>query len=178
MTNPDKINIILRRMDENDIGEVQDLEKLCFNHTWPEDSFKKELSNRNTACYLVARNDRRLAGFIGSWLILDETHVTTIAVSPDFRGMRIGDLLVWGLFQKAIEKGCRWATLEVNEKNEAACKLYESFGFKPIGKRSSYYGPDENAVVMWRKGLLEEQFKELLKVKRTRWEEKICLSSE
>jgi [ribosomal protein S18]-alanine N-acetyltransferase len=174
----EKLNLTLRRMEEGDIPGVCELEKLCFSHTWPEDSFKRELSNRSSVYYLVARQGNKLAGFIGAWLILDEVHVTTIAVDPVFRGMRIGDMLVWALFDRAMLKGCRWATLEVNENNAAACRLYESFGFKTIGRRSSYYGDGEDALVMWRKGIQTGEFRELLDEKRERWEEKICLSLE
>jgi [ribosomal protein S18]-alanine N-acetyltransferase len=177
-TETEKLNLTLKRMEEGDIPDVRALETICFNHTWPDESFRGELSNRKSVCYLVARDGDRLAGFIGAWLILDEVHITTIAVDPGFRGMRIGDMLVWALFDKAVAKGSRWATLEVNEKNSAACRLYESFEFKTIGRRTSYYGEGEDAVVMWRKDIQTEEFRKLLDEKRERWEEKICLSLE
>jgi ribosomal-protein-alanine N-acetyltransferase len=175
---PDKLNVIIKSMTVSDIPEVQALERQCFNYTWPEDSFERELANVRSACYLIARENGKMVGFVGSWLIMDEAHITTIAIAPEYRGHRAGTMLIWSMFKKALDKGCRWATIEVSEKNLSAQKLYKKFDFVSIGKRTSYYAPNEDANVMWVKDIQGENFRYILERNRSEWEEKICLSWE
>lgn len=91
-----------------------------------------------------------LAGYAGLWLMLDEAHVTTIAVRPQFRGRGLGELLLVGLSEIAYDINARWLTLEVRVSNETAQALYRKYGFKPAGVRHRYYSDNqEDALIMW-----------------------------
>lgn len=95
-------------------------------------------------------NQVTLAGYAGLWLMLDEAHVTTIAVRPQFRGHGLGELLLVGLTEIAYDINARWLTLEVRVSNEVAQSLYRKYGFKPAGIRQRYYSDNqEDALIMW-----------------------------
>ena len=93
------------------------------------------------------------------WVILDEAHITTIAVEPAFRGQHIGERLLVGLIDAGVERGARWMTLEVRKSNLAAQALYRKYGFREIGTRKGYYSDNrEDAIVMWTGNLRERDF--------------------
>lgn len=165
-------------MTRHDIPELIALEKLCFDESWTKESYENELKNTRAGCYLVCRHGERFVGYVGAWLILDEAHITTVAVEPELRGAGIGKFLVWHIFQKALKKKCRWATLEVSVKNKPARNLYEQFGFKKIGVRRNYYANGEDAVVMWLGKIDRDEFKQKLEAIKQEWEKKICWFSE
>jgi len=154
--------IEIDRMKEEDIARVKDIEKQCFVDLWPEDSFEREIKNNRVALYLVARIEGLTVGYMGTWLILDEAHITTFAVDPSFQGKKLGLCLLWNIMHESVKRGVRWATLEVNEQNRAAIHLYEKFTFKIIGKRKEYYGDGKNAVVMWAGNLQKSSYREKL----------------
>jgi [ribosomal protein S18]-alanine N-acetyltransferase len=92
----------------------------------------------------------RLVGYAGLWLMVDEAHVTTIAVHPKYRGEGLGELLLLQMIDTALEIGARWLTLEVRKSNEIAQALYRKYTFKEMGVRRRYYSDDgEDALVMW-----------------------------
>ncbi|MFP4498891.1 MAG: ribosomal protein S18-alanine N-acetyltransferase [Vulcanimicrobiota bacterium] len=172
-----KIQLALASLTEEDLEAVRIIEKQCFGYTWPQDQYAREIRNTKVACYLTAKHRGDLTGFVGAWMILDEVHITTIAVSPEFRGYRIGKFLLWSLFDKAVKENYRWSTLEVNIENPAARHMYEQFGFEKIGERKDYYGQGKNAIVMWTK-IHNQRFKEIMDKNENDWKERICLSWE
>lgn len=104
------------------------------------------------------------------WSIVEEAHVTIMAVHPDFQGQGLGQLILLGLLRDAWLRGLERATLEVRESNTAAIALYEKFGFTTAGRRKKYYqATGEDALIMWRKGLDHPQFPEQLE----QWEKMI-----
>jgi ribosomal-protein-alanine N-acetyltransferase len=141
--------IIISAMREADIPQVREIEKKSFVDLWPDDSFEREVSENKVALYICARQGDRVMGYAGTWVILDESHITTFAVDPDYRVQKLGQRIIWHLMDEAVLKGARWSTLEVNEDNLAAIHIYEKFGFKRIGSRKEYYENNKNAHVMW-----------------------------
>lgn len=100
-----------------------------------------------------------LAGYAGLWLMVDEAHVTTIAVRPRFRGRGYGELLLISLIEAAVEINARWLTLEVRVSNDVAQKLYEKYGFHGEGVRKKYYSDNnEDALIMWTDELYGQPF--------------------
>ena len=100
--------------------------------------------------YRVARRGGRLVGFGGLMFVLDEAHVTTLAVQPDHQGTRIGTRLLLVLVREAVARGTTALTLEVRMGNEPARALYQRFGFVPAGIRKNYYAEvGEDALIMW-----------------------------
>jgi ribosomal-protein-alanine N-acetyltransferase len=161
-------------MTAEDIKPVMELTSKCFDDEWTAESFKNELAN-NVTCYIVAKYNEIIIGFMGAWFIVDEAHIITVAVDPEYRKLGLGNCLVWQMLNLALEKQCRWATLEVSTINIAALKLYEKFGFKKISERKDYYAPGEDAIIMWTGNMNNGEYKELTKKIRIEMEENICL---
>lgn len=102
-------------------------------------------------------------GYGGLWLMMDEAHVTSIAVHPALRGRGLGELLMLSLCEMAMDLNARWVTLEVRVSNSVARALYEKLGFRQAGVRQRYYTDNnEDAVVMWSDELRSAEFRERL----------------
>ncbi len=134
----------------DDIPAVLAIEALSFQSTWPANAFLNELRDNKLAYYFVGRLDGRIVAYGGIWVILEDSHVTTIAVHPDVRGQRLGEELLVHLLDEAIERAASWITLEVRESNDVAQKLYRKYGFTVVSTRRGYYSDNnESALVMW-----------------------------
>jgi len=145
------MDLVVRQAEERDIKPMAEMDILCFSAPWSEESFRKEITDNQLAFYIVAEIDGRMAGYAGLWCIVDEGHITNVAVHPDFRRRGIGEALVTVLLSHTLENGIHSHTLEVRESNEAAIALYSKFGFEPGGLRKNYYDDNgENAIIMWR----------------------------
>ncbi|HOR86619.1 MAG TPA: tRNA (adenosine(37)-N6)-threonylcarbamoyltransferase complex dimerization subunit type 1 TsaB [Bacillota bacterium] len=147
-----KQNIELMNMSFGDIDQVCEIENLSFAIPWSRESFESELSQNNLARYIVAKVNGKVVAYGGMWIILDEGHITNIAVHPDYRGQKIGEKLVEALLREAKESNAERITLEVRASNDAARKLYQKQGFTDGGIRKGYYGDNrEDAIIMWKK---------------------------
>jgi ribosomal-protein-alanine N-acetyltransferase len=143
-------------MGLGDLDAVQEIERRSFRTPWPSHAYRTELETNRLATYLVARLDGRVVGYGGMWLMVDEAHVTTFAVDPDYRRRRIGERLLLALLDLASTRNAREATLEVRLSNLPARKLYEKYGFRPVGLRPRYYSDDnEDALIMTTEPLAE-----------------------
>jgi ribosomal-protein-alanine N-acetyltransferase len=141
--------LTIERLTHDDVPDVMAVDHLSFPTPWSENAYRSELGNVS-AYYLVARLDHRLVGYAGAWMVMDEMHITTIGVHPDFRRSGIGDRLFAALLREAVSRGVRRASLEVRESNQAAQSLYSKYGFVPIARRRGYYSDTgEDAIVMW-----------------------------
>ncbi len=134
---------------EEHLNEILAIEKESNGAPWSERSFRNEISHPN-GVFVVAKDRDRVIGYAGAWFVVDEAHITTVAVDPGHRRKGIGRLLTIHILNAAKEKGMACSTLEVRAGNEAAIKLYEALGFVSTAKRKAYY-PDnqEDALVMW-----------------------------
>ena len=142
-------NLVIEEMKSDDIDGVFEVEKNCFEDYWSKDSFKKELSN-NLAKYLVAKVDGKVVGYVGIWFVVDEGHITNVAVHKDYRGQKIGDRLIDKLVQVCKDNKIVSMTLEVRTSNIVAQNLYKKYGFKMAGVRKEYYSNNkEDAIIMW-----------------------------
>ena len=140
--------MMIVRMNESHVKAVAELEKICFSDPWSENSVASELKNK-LALWLVAEEEGKVAGYIGSQTCTDESDVMNVAVHPDFRRRGIAEALVNALVEelKAIESRC--LTLEVRASNVPAISLYEKLGFAEVGRRKNYYrNPREDALIM------------------------------
>jgi ribosomal-protein-alanine N-acetyltransferase len=134
----------------DDIPAILEIETLSFVSTWPPNAFVNELRDNKLAHYFTGRLDGRIVAYGGIWVILEDSHVTTIAVHPDVRGQRLGEEMLVHLLDQAIERDASWVTLEVRESNEVAQKLYRKYGFTIVSTRRGYYSDNnESALVMW-----------------------------
>jgi ribosomal-protein-alanine N-acetyltransferase len=146
-----KQNIEIKAMSLEDIEQVCEIEKLSFSMPWSRESFESEISKNNLARYIVAKTDEKITAYGGMWIILDEAHITNIAVHPEYRGRKIGEKLVMALLKAAKKNKAASITLEVRESNVAARNLYKKLGFKDSGVRKGYYADtSEDAIIMWK----------------------------
>ena len=135
-------------MEESHVPQVAQLETLCFSDPWSEKSVASELTNP-LSCWLVALEGDRVAGYVGSQTVLDETDMMNIAVHPDFRRRGIAQALVEALIRELSERGSHKLTLEVRVSNENAISLYKKLGFVQVGLRKNYYrNPKEDAMIL------------------------------
>jgi ribosomal-protein-alanine N-acetyltransferase len=142
--------VVIDDMTLDDIDAVQDVERSSFPVPWPANAFRHELTQNRNARYIVARGGDRIVGYAGLWLMVDEAHITTFAVHPDQRRLRIGERLLQRLFEIAVVMNAEWLTLEVRASNLPAQKLYEKYGFRRAGVRRRYYSDNnEDALILW-----------------------------
>jgi ribosomal-protein-alanine N-acetyltransferase len=159
----------IQPMTTADIAAVTRIERASFTTIWPSDAFYNELSTNKLAHYYVGRYDDRVVAYGGVWVILEDSHITTLAVDPEYRGRRFGEVLLLRLIDEAVERGAAWITLEVRESNVVAQRLYRKYGFTTVTMRSGYYSDDnESALIMWAGSLRSELYRNRLRVLRAR----------
>ena len=140
---------VIRFMRLRDVDDVAAIERETFARPWSRDSFRQEITRNAVARYLVAEEDGKVLGYAGAWVILDESHITNIAVREEARGRGIGKKLTAELLQVLSNLGACYATLEVRVSNIRAQNLYKSLGFVSVGKRKRYYEDNnEDAFLM------------------------------
>lgn len=132
-------DVIIRRMTAADVDQVHAIECATFARPWKREDFVREMTVNACARYLVAEQDGQILGFAGAWIVLDEAHVTNIAVTEARRGEGIGRRLTEALLQYAANLGVVYTTLEVRRSNFTAQKLYQSLNFEYVGVRKKYY---------------------------------------
>ncbi len=161
--------VVVEPMRLDDVAAVHDIERLSFTTPWPAHAFTQELKGNRLARYLVARAGELVVGFAGLWTMVDEAHITTFGVHPDWRRQGIGRQLLLNLAELADAIGARRMTLEVRESNTGAQALYRHFGFDVVGRRTGYYTDDgEDALVMTTPELADPRMREVIRVERER----------
>ncbi len=145
------MNISIREMRESDLDRIMEIENKTFTPPWSREAFLLELNKNLLAKYIVGMVDGDIAGYGGIWLIIDEGHITNIAVEEKYRGLGVGKKIVEGLINLCVDRGLRAMTLEVRKSNEIAKSLYKKYGFVESGIRPKYYADNnEDAIIMWK----------------------------
>ena len=138
-----------RLMTLDDLDAVLAIEHEAFVTPWSRQSFVDELTRNKCARYLVIEQDGEVAGYGGVWFVVDEAHVTNIAIARRFRGKGLGTRLIEDMLQLAADSGMAFMTLEVRRSNHAAIALYSGLGFRQAGVRPGYYtAPKEDALLL------------------------------
>jgi len=153
--------IRIRPLQEEDIPDVHAIDAVSFSLPWPKESFEMELRNPVSLCRVAEvcgpDGDWHIVGMMITWIIVDEAHIATIAVHPDYRQQGVARLLLASMLKTSIELGVCMATLEVRYGNKKAQRLYESFKFEVVAKRPCYYSDNnEDALIMTVNGLGKE----------------------
>ena len=130
---------VLRRMTLSDVPAVHRLEEAIFSMPWSEKDFVYEMTENKVARYLVIEEAGEIIAFAGAHIILDQAHVTNIAVRQDCRGRGLGRMITRALMQYASNLGAEYLTLEVRQSNVTAQNLYKSLGFVKVNVRKRYY---------------------------------------
>lgn len=140
--------ITIGLMTVDDVEAVHAIETECFPIPWSKKSFYDEVTQNECARYMVVREDGVAIAYAGVWFVLDEGHITNIAVRADRRGMGYGEMVTRAMIQLAADSGMNWMTLEVRRSNVAAQNLYHKLGFIDVGYRKRYYENREDALIM------------------------------
>ncbi len=149
----------IRPMQDADLAQVIEIDRLSFTLPWPESAYRYELLENPSSFLMVAEvelhdGSRLIVAIVVVWMILDEAHIATLAVHPDYREQGIAAQLMVSVMREAIRLRAHLATLEVREQNTAAQRLYQKFGFKIVGRRLRYYQDNqEDALIMTLDGL-------------------------
>lgn len=140
----------IRKMMEQDIDYVMEVDVASFSEPWTYEIYIQELKKNNHAHYFVIEGNGAIIGYVGLWIVEDDAQITNIALLPAYRGYKIGEKLFGFAMSYAMQNGARRLSLEVRVSNIVAQKLYRKFGLVPGGLRKNYY-PDngEDALVMW-----------------------------
>ncbi|WP_318506160.1 ribosomal protein S18-alanine N-acetyltransferase [Bacillus sp. T3] len=143
-------SLTFRYMELKDIEDVLKIEHECFTAPWSEEAFINELTHNRFAVYIVIEDGERVIGYCGVWVIVDEAHVTNIAILPEYRGKKLGEALLTKVIEVTKKLGAEKMTLEVRVSNNIAQGLYRKLGFKDGAIRKGYYTDNqEDALVMW-----------------------------
>jgi ribosomal-protein-alanine N-acetyltransferase len=145
------------------------LDQRCLGGLWTREGYQRELDSPNSDLLILASaptadlttlppSALTLIGLGCLWAILDEAHITNLAIDPDYQRHRLGQWLLLQLLHSARRRQLSHATLEVRISNQAAQKLYQKLDFKVAGQRKRYYQDDETALVLWRSGLQHPDF--------------------
>ena len=140
--------ITLSLMTLEDVEAVAAIEAATFRTPWSKESFYREVTDNACARYMVLREDGVAVAYAGVWFVLDEGHITNIAVREDRRGRGYGEKVTRAMIQLAADSGMNWMTLEVRRSNQVAQNLYHKLGFIDVGYRKRYYENTEDALIM------------------------------
>ena len=148
-------------MEKGHVDDVLEIEEQAYgDHHWSKASFYGELANNLAHYYCAFDSDEKLVGYSGSWRVLDEAHITTIAVRSELRQKKIGEALLNRILEDCYKNEIKYITLEVRASNTPAIKLYEKYGFKSLGLRKGYYqNNNEDALIMWTENIFWDKFK-------------------
>lgn len=139
-----------RFLNGNDVEKLLEIERASFTLPWTKQAFENEFYQNQYALYIGLEDQGTLIGYCGVWLILDEAHITNIAILPQYRGMKLGEMIMNKMMEIASSRGAIVMTLEVRVSNRVAQSLYRKLGFQDGAIRKNYYSDNqEDALVMW-----------------------------
>jgi [ribosomal protein S18]-alanine N-acetyltransferase len=142
--------IAFRQMEIGDIDKIYEIESKSFAIPWSKEAFYNELTKNRFALYTLIEHGQEIAGYCGAWIIVDEAHITNIALLPEYRGMGLGEALMRKVMETSRNMGARTMTLEVRVSNDKAQSLYRKLCFQEGAIRKRYYTDNmEDALVMW-----------------------------
>lgn len=144
--------IIERLQGVEDLEGVLAVDQECFTRPWTRAMYESEFLNQSTSRLHVLRTSEfQVAGYIATWIVVDEVHINNLAVRPACQRRGLGSILLTYALEAAAGEGAYRATLEVRRSNDGARRLYERFGFRVAGIRKDYYShPVEDALILWR----------------------------
>ncbi|MDN4594570.1 ribosomal protein S18-alanine N-acetyltransferase [Polycladomyces subterraneus] len=146
----ERSRIAFRPMKMADLPMIMEVERASFPTPWPKEAFVNELLHSPFAHYTVVTVDGEIAGYCGMWIVVDEAHITNIAIHPKYRGKKLGQATLAYMKRLARLLGADKMTLEVRVSNHVAQHVYRKLGFEAKGIRPRYYSDNqEDALIMW-----------------------------
>jgi [ribosomal protein S18]-alanine N-acetyltransferase len=171
----------LTALPADQLEQVVELDRRSLGGMWTIEGYRREMNSPNSDLLILQQmileqatpqqeTPQPILGVGCVWAILDEAHITTLAIDPTVQRQGWGSVMLHALLRAARGRGLEWATLEVRVSNVGAIALYKKFGFEAVGERKKYYqNPEENALILWRKGLQHFEFGQRLED----WEQEI-----
>lgn len=151
------ISLTCQLLTDELLPAVLALDQICLGGLWTEAGYRREIESPNSDL-LVLLADGQVIGLGCLWAIVDEAHITTLAIHPDYHRQRLGQLLLIQLLRLARQRQLTRATLEVRASNHSALSLYQKFGFQTAGRRQKYYADGEDALILWRSRLQTTEY--------------------
>jgi [ribosomal protein S18]-alanine N-acetyltransferase len=154
------------------LPSMVELDRTSLGGIWTLSGYQRELDSPNSSLLILSLPTKPeiIIGLGCFWAILEEAHITLLAIHPDYQKQGLGKLLLYKLLEEAVQRQLERATLEVRVSNQSAIALYEQFGFRIAGQRKNYYPQTgESALILWRGDLQKPLFQEHL----TQWREEI-----
>ncbi|MCM1264923.1 MAG: ribosomal protein S18-alanine N-acetyltransferase [Candidatus Gastranaerophilales bacterium] len=169
--------IYVNPLQKEDIDKVSEIEAGAYGeHHWSKDSFYSEVNNKLAKYYTARVSNGEIVGYAGSWHIVDEAHITTIAVDKEHLRQHVAECLIVKLLKDCYNEFIKYITLEVRVSNIPAIKLYEKYGFKSLGTRKGYYQDNnEDALIMWTENIFSDEYKDMFSKNIENLEKKVQL---
>lgn len=154
------LDLKIKSLTVEHLSTLVELDKACFNGLWTLEGYLRELESPNSHFLgIFAPLQSGLLGMGCFWSILEEAHITILAIHPQYHRQGLGQALLYTLLRSASDRGLERATLEVRASNQEAISLYQKFGFKTAGRRPRYYKDnDEDALILWLSDLQQPKF--------------------
>ncbi|MEE3718676.1 ribosomal protein S18-alanine N-acetyltransferase [Tumidithrix elongata RA019] len=147
------------------LSQIHAIDRTCLGGLWSLEAYEREVCSPNSYLVGIMSPENVILGFGCLWSILEEAHITILAVRPEYQRQGLGSYLVWGLLKAAHDRSLEWATLEVRASNQPAIALYQKFGFTEVGRRRNYYQvTGEDALILWCKGTHTPAFGKSLQI--------------
>lgn len=175
-TDTAKLQIKIRKMKREDIDDIMKIESCVYGqHHWSKEGFEAEVvTDIGNYFSLFDATENKLIGYGGFWNILDEGHVTTVAIAQEYQGKGLSEVLIQKFLEVGYQKDLKYFTLEVRVSNLSAFKLYKKYLFESCGVRPKYYqDTQEDALIMWTQNIWDDKFKENFENLKKRTEQKI-----
>lgn len=155
--------ISINRLQKTDVNAAYEIAADAYGeHHWSKESFYSEIENKIAKYYIARFSPDDAAGFAGVWHIVDEAHITTIAVKKSCQRQHIAESLLVKILRDCYNEFVKYITLEVRVTNVPAIELYKKYGFKSLGTRKGYYQDnDEDALIMWTENIFSDEYKSL-----------------
>ncbi|MGF1675694.1 MAG: ribosomal protein S18-alanine N-acetyltransferase [Rivularia sp. (in: cyanobacteria)] len=169
-----KFEIQIQPLSNEHLEAILELDKICFGGLWSKVAYEREMDSPNSEIQGIfsSHTGEKLLGMGCFWSILEEAHITILAINPEYHRQGMGTALLYSLIKTARDRNLERVTLEVRVSNQAAISLYEKFGFKTAGRRRRYYQDNgEDALILWLGGIHKPDFAETL----ANWDVNVCL---
>ncbi|MBE7703420.1 MAG: ribosomal-protein-alanine N-acetyltransferase [Cyanobacteria bacterium SIG28] len=169
--------IFIEKMSASDIEAVIKIEEEAYGeHHWSKSAFYDEMNNNLAKYYVAKTTENEIVGFAGTWHIIDEGHITTIAVKKGYQRNHIGEAIVIKIIEDCYKNEIKYLTLEVRVSNTPAIGLYEKYGFKSLGTRKGYYQDNnEDALIMWTENIFYDKFKTVFNENKNKLQDLITI---
>ena len=165
---PIKVNLFelkIQSLDREHLSAMLELDKACFGGLWSKEGYQRELDSPNSEIQglFSQKTGEKLLGMGCFWSILEEAHITILAIDSQYHRQGMGAALLYSLIKTARDRHLERATLEVRASNLPAIALYEKFDFKTAGRRRRYYKDNgEDALILWLGGIHKPEFSQTL----------------